>query len=83
MKRTLWKKVHLLVFPAWLLSLLHAIWIGTDIENTFVLLLYGVSATLIIFLSILRYTTQHKKVEKTGRGHAVRNREAITPKRNG
>src|SRR5690606_29229039 len=48
MKRTLWKKVHVLVFPAWLLSLLHGIFIGTDTTHPFVLLLYGVSATIIV-----------------------------------
>ena len=39
--RTLWKKIHFLVIPAWILMVLHGILIGTDSAQTWAAFIYG------------------------------------------
>lgn len=59
-----WKKVHLLVFPAWILSLFHGLFIGTDSKNTFILLFYGMSVIIVVVLSLIRIISgEYKKKE--------------------
>lgn len=60
MNRNVWKKTHFYVFPAWILSLIHGLFIGTDTGNIFVLLFYGVTANITVFLLILRMAGQKK-----------------------
>lgn len=55
MKGNIWKGVHMLVLPAWLISLVHGILIGTDSDNPFVLLFYGITAGITILVMLLRY----------------------------
>ena len=59
-----WKKVHLLVLPAWVISLIHGILIGTDSKNIYVLLFYGMTAMLVAILSLIRVIgEEYKKKE--------------------
>ncbi|WP_232696018.1 ferric reductase-like transmembrane domain-containing protein [Brevibacillus daliensis] len=53
--RDLWKKVHLIVIPAWILMVLHSILIGTDSEQPWASFLYGASIILVITLIQFRY----------------------------
>lgn len=53
---SLWKKVHFLVLPAWFLSLMHGLLIGTDSKNVFIMLFYGVtviSVALTLFIRMI------------------------------
>lgn len=59
--RKLWKFLHLLVLPAWLLSLAHGLFIGTDSSNPLVLLFYGVTAGIAILIMVLRVATKDNK----------------------
>lgn len=61
--RKIWKKVHLLVLPAWLLMLLHGIFIGTDTVQPLIASFYGGSTILILFLGFFRYLEGHLKTK--------------------
>jgi len=58
MNRSLWKKLHFLVLPAWVLSLAHGVLIGTDSEKPVILLFYLISAGLILSVLIARTAGQ-------------------------
>lgn len=58
LKRKVWKSIHLLVYPAWLLMFAHGIWIGTDTETTWATVMYGGSFVLILFLLGLKLNEQ-------------------------
>jgi len=47
LKRSVWKKIHGLVFPAWLLMLAHGFFIGTDSANLFISLFYSLSFVIV------------------------------------
>lgn len=51
----LWKKVHLFVIPAWVLTVIHGIFIGTDTGQVWAAFLYGGSITLVVCLLVFRY----------------------------
>ncbi|MEW8986988.1 MAG: ferric reductase-like transmembrane domain-containing protein [Bacillus sp. (in: firmicutes)] len=53
--RTLWKKIHFLVIPAWILMVLHGIFIGTDTSQTWAAFVYVGSIILIMLLLTFRY----------------------------
>ena len=61
---SIWKKVHLLVLPAWIISLIHGIFIGTDSKNILVLLFYGGTVILVAIMLLIRIISEeHKKKE--------------------
>ena len=66
--RTLWKKIHLLVLPAWVLMVLHGILIRTDSAQSWAAFLYGGGVILILTLLVFRHlesklkSTTSKKV---------------------
>lgn len=55
LERSIWKKLHLLVFPAWVLMVLHGIFIGTDSAQGWAAFIYGGSVVLILTLLSFRY----------------------------
>ena len=61
--RSLWKKIHFLVIPAWILMILHGILIGTDSAKTWASLLYGGGIILVIILLAFRYL--ESRLERT------------------
>lgn len=54
MNRTLWKKLHFFVLPAWALSLVHGVLLGTDTENTLILIFYVISGGMTLLVLIVR-----------------------------
>lgn len=50
-----WKKLHLLVIPAWVLMMVHGLAIGTDSAEPWALFLYAGGIAVILILGILRY----------------------------
>lgn len=54
LKITMWRRMHYLVFPAWLFTLLHAIFMGTDTSNPVIAMFYGATAGLLVFLTLLK-----------------------------
>lgn len=66
--RTLWKRIHLLVIPAWGLMVLHGILIGTDSAQGWAAFIYGGGVILILTLLVFRHlegklkSTTSKKV---------------------
>ena len=53
-KRPVWKKIHYFVFPAWLFTLLHSLFIGTDTSNPVIAMFYGATSILVLFLILLK-----------------------------
>lgn len=49
-----WRAVHLCVYPAWLLALVHYLGVGTDARGGAGLLLAGVSAAAVLVAAIVR-----------------------------
>ncbi|MFJ8262515.1 ferric reductase-like transmembrane domain-containing protein [Rummeliibacillus sp. NPDC094406] len=54
MNRQLWKSIHFLVLPAWVMIFLHGVFIGTDSANPIIQLFYIVTGSIIIIASCLR-----------------------------
>lgn len=68
MKRSVWRGIHLLVYPAWMFMLLHGIFIGTSSTMSWAAVIYGGSLILIVFLFGLKinelFIAKKIKVEK-------------------
>ena len=58
MKFPIWKKMHFIVFPAWLMSLLHAILIGSDSKEPVVIGFYTVSILSVAILLLFKNKTR-------------------------
>ncbi|HTG46995.1 MAG TPA: ferric reductase-like transmembrane domain-containing protein [Actinomycetota bacterium] len=52
-----WRAIHLLAVPAFMLALLHGVLAGTDTQRPAMLLLYGASGTIVVFLILVRALT--------------------------
>ena len=65
MKFPVWKKIHFIVFPAWIFSLAHGLLVGTDSANPFVLSLYISSLLVVIVLVGLRNKSFTKEARAT------------------
>lgn len=63
MNRALWKWLHLLVFPAWVLMLLHGLIMGTDSATWWGAVVYGASAFIILFIFTAKVMDREKKPE--------------------
>lgn len=53
--RKMWKSIHYLAFPCYLLALFHGYQLGTDSKNWFIISLYATTASIVITL-LLRKT---------------------------
>ncbi|MHC0039634.1 ferric reductase-like transmembrane domain-containing protein [Pseudoneobacillus sp. C159] len=71
--RNLWKKIHLLVIPAWILMVLHGILIGTDSNQPWAAFLYGGGVFLVITLLGFRH------LENTSKSFSPKNKIKKTP----
>lgn len=60
MNKSLWKWIHLTVFPAWLLMLLHGVMMGTDRRAWWSLSVYGASAFIILILFVAKAMDKEK-----------------------
>ncbi|MGE7676129.1 ferric reductase-like transmembrane domain-containing protein [Lysinibacillus sp. NPDC094403] len=58
MNRSLWKKLHFLVLPAWVISLAHGVLIGTDTENALIMMFYVVSGGITMLVLATRTISQ-------------------------
>lgn len=52
-----WRRIHLLSIPAFTLALAHGIFAGTDTERPWMIAIYAVSGSLVLFLTIVRGLT--------------------------
>lgn len=59
--RNIWKRIHFLVIPAWVLMVFHGILIGTDSHQPWAAFLYGGGVILIITMLALRYIEMQLK----------------------
>ncbi len=71
---SVWKKVHIAVLPAWVISLVHGILIGSDTKNPFILVFYWSTVTVVVIVFLIRYISEHhKKREKAMKKQPVEN----------
>ncbi|HJV17614.1 MAG TPA: ferric reductase-like transmembrane domain-containing protein [Bacillales bacterium] len=49
----IWKKIHYLVIPAWVLMLIHGFAIGTDSSEPWALVIYLVGSSIVIALLVI------------------------------
>lgn len=67
----IWRKLHLLVIPAWILMLLHGIMIGTDSNLTWATTLYSSGIVLVMTLIVFRFLEgkieARKKISRKGK----------------
>lgn len=61
--RSLWKKTHYLVFPLWIISAIHGLFLGTDSQTQWAEILY-LSTTLMVVLSTLFLVVTIKKARE-------------------
>ncbi|WP_318505007.1 ferric reductase-like transmembrane domain-containing protein [Bacillus sp. T3] len=67
--RIVWKKIHLLAIPAWILMAIHGFMIGSDSSKGWAQLIYIVSVSIIMVLGVARgmesvALPQHKSPQK-------------------
>ncbi|MGG0656268.1 ferric reductase-like transmembrane domain-containing protein [Rummeliibacillus pycnus] len=66
LNRKLWKSIHFLALPAWVLIFLHGVFIGTDSANPIIEIFYITTGSIIIIASCLRvYGTYTKTTSQT------------------
>ncbi|MCL6587464.1 MAG: ferric reductase-like transmembrane domain-containing protein [Anoxybacillus sp.] len=54
--RYVWRAIHYLSFPAYLLALVHSVLLGSDTQYRELTIMYAVTAGIVIMLFILRIT---------------------------
>ncbi|HEX6594919.1 MAG TPA: iron reductase [Bacillota bacterium] len=57
--RKMWKKIHFLVFPSWLLMLIHSVWMGTDTSEPWAVAIYSSALALFVGFIFLRKMDQN------------------------
>lgn len=62
--RPLWKKIHILVFPAWLGIVIHGLFLGTDSSNSAVYWFYISSIFIVVVILLSAMMQQRKKQEE-------------------
>lgn len=60
-----WKKLHILVLPSWIISLIHGIFIGTDSNNAVIQLFYGLTVAIIVLVGIVRAFSEGGKKKES------------------
>ncbi|WEG12092.1 ferric reductase-like transmembrane domain-containing protein [Pullulanibacillus sp. KACC 23026] len=64
MNKKVWKRIHLMVFPAWLLMLIHGVVMGSDTKTVWGTSVYWISGIIIIILFLVKSMnrgTVHRK----------------------
>lgn len=61
MNFTIWKWLHLAVIPAWSLSLIHGMLIGTDSKNPIVFSFYSITTALVCITFLMRHISSNPK----------------------
>lgn len=67
---TWWRRMHLLAAPAFVLSLAHGIFSGSDTTRTWMWRMYVVTGSAVVFLVVLRGITAGQRPERAVR-HVV------------
>lgn len=61
MKFPMWKKLHLIVLPAWIISFIHGVLIGTDTDNPIVQIIYWSTFMLVVITFFVRHLENTEK----------------------
>jgi DMSO/TMAO reductase YedYZ heme-binding membrane subunit len=59
--RSLWKKTHYLVFPLWILSAIHGLFLGTDSQTIWAEVLYLSTALMVVLSTLYLVVLMNKK----------------------
>ena len=72
MPTSVWRAIHLLAVPAFILALLHAVFAGTDTERPWMLGSYAVTGIVTLFLVLVRGFTYGYRPPRVTPAHAQR-----------
>ncbi|GIN93890.1 ferric reductase-like transmembrane domain-containing protein [Siminovitchia terrae] len=78
--RPLWKKIHILVFPAWLGMVIHGLFLGTDSSNIAVYWFYIISIFIVLVILLSTMMQQKKKRKEMQQKELTPTRLQITRK---
>ncbi|MDQ0163199.1 ferric reductase-like transmembrane domain-containing protein [Aeribacillus alveayuensis] len=59
--RNIWKTVHLLILPSFILASIHGMFVGSDADETWVKIIYISSISIFLLLTIFRFLTKPQK----------------------
>jgi len=71
----LWRVIHLLAVPAFVLALLHGVFTGTDTERPWMFALYATTGVITFFLVVVRGLTADYRPPRPAPAHAGAERE--------
>jgi sulfoxide reductase heme-binding subunit YedZ len=71
----LWKKIHLVVIPAWVLMLIHGLFIGSDTDKPWAMFLYGGASSILIVLGLIRFLDSVTSRQQADRPVSVKKRQ--------
>lgn len=57
LSKNLWRGIHLLAVPAFMLSLLHGVWAGSDTQRPWMVAMYAASGLVVLLLVLVRAFT--------------------------
>jgi len=57
LSKNLWRGIHLLAIPAFMLSLLHGVWAGSDTQRPWMVAMYAASGLVVLLLVLVRAFT--------------------------
>jgi methionine sulfoxide reductase heme-binding subunit len=64
MKRKVWRVIHLLSYPIFIMVLLHGIFTGTDTANVWIKDMYLYSTSILVLLTLIRFGMQPVQPKK-------------------
>jgi len=57
LSKNLWRGIHLLAVPTFMLSFMHGVWAGTDTQRPWMLAMYIISGLIVLLLVLVRAFT--------------------------
>jgi len=73
MSTRVWRAIHLLAVPAFILALLHGVFAGTDTERPWMFAVYAVTGVATLFLVLVRGLTAGYRPPRPATATARRN----------
>jgi methionine sulfoxide reductase heme-binding subunit len=62
--RNVWRTIHFMAFPGFIVSLLHGLLIGTDSHQSWAIFMYIATGAIIMLLTVLRFTGLRQEIRK-------------------
>jgi sulfoxide reductase heme-binding subunit YedZ len=79
LSKNLWRGLHLLAAPAFMLALLHGVWSGSDTRRPWVVAMYAASGLLVLLLVLVRAFTYGYRPPRPAPPDRAEQRRAAAP----